>query len=333
MPKNNFIRKGHIMIRLLIVMLLVFSFAKANGQRYFIKFGSFKNIVGLKKNIRKLPNSLRSHVIIVRKNGWYIPFAYYTSNKRVLYSKVSSYKRYFPDAHIAKSSSMLKYPIVQNYSKIKHIYKPYTPPVHKSIVPKPYTVAPQIVPQYQNVAISPEDHILPPIPRVQQSQNVVPVVSTTTIVPAVVHSDDFEKVEIKQYKQFNKQMLSGHHYYLAYKGDENNPDLLIKVSFKNDEVIYQPVIGDMKMTKASYLVDGDRLYMFTNAFTRDGAFSKIEENKDDHIIVSSWINGKKLNILRYYYKLNDAKAYLGLETSNGLSEALQEGEFFWDKYR
>ena len=325
------------MIRLLVIMLLVFSFAEANGQKYFIKFGSFKNLAGLKQNIRKLPTSLRSHVIIVRKNGWYIPFAYYTSNKQSLYSKVARYKRYFPDAHIAHSSIMLSYPIIKNYSKITHrvkrVYTPPRTPVRNYFVPKNYRPAPKIVPEYQNIAISPEDNILPAIPKVEKSQNSVPVVSTTTIVPAVVNEDDFGKVEIKQYKQFNKQMLSGHSYYLAYKGEGKSPNLLIKVSFKNDEVTYQPIIGDMKMTKANYLVDGDRLYMYTNVFTRDGAFSKLEENKDDHIVVSSWVNGKKLNTLRYYYKLNDAKEYLGLKKSKGLSEALQEGEFFWDKYR
>ena len=325
------------MLRLFITITILFSFAQANGQKYFIKFGSFKNLVGLKQNIRKLPISLRSHVIIVRKNEWYIPFAYYTSNKQSLYSKVAKYKQYFPDAHIAHSSIMLSYPIVKNYSKVTHrvkrVYTPPRPPVRNYFVPKNYSPVPKIVPEYQNVAISPEDHILPPIPKVQNIQNEAPVVSTTTIVPAITDSDDFGKIEIKQYKQFNKQMLSGHHYYLTYKGEGENPDLLIKVSFKNDEVTYQPVIGDMKMTRANYLVDGDRLYMYTNAFTRDGAFSKLEEYKDDHIVVSSWINGKKLNTLRYYYKLNDAKKYLGLKTSEGLSEALQDGEFFWDKYR
>ncbi len=326
------------MLRLFIIITILFSLAEANEQKYFIKFGSFKNRVALEQNIQKLPPSLRSPVIIVHKNGWYIPLAYYTSNKKILYSKVSNYKRYFPDAHIAHSSSILTYPIVKNYSKrttdvTKRAYKTYTPPTRNYIAPQPYRAVPKTVPQYQNVAISPEDHILPPMPRVQPTHHEVPVVSTTTIVPAVSNSDDFGKVEIKQYKQFNKQMLSGHHYYLAYKQEGKNPKLLIKVSFKNDEVTYQPVIGDMKMTKANYLVDGDRLYMFTNAFTKDGAFSKLEENKDNHIVVSSWINGKKLNTLRYYYKLNDAKEYLGLKASTGLSEALQEDEFFWDKYR
>ena len=326
------------MLRIFITIAILFSSTQASGEKYFIKFGSFKNLVGLKQNIRKLPAPLRSHVMIVYKNGWYIPFAYYTTNKRALYSKVSSYKRYFPDAHIGHSSTLLKYPIVQNYSKTtsvtKRLHKAYTPPRNRYFAPKQYRILPKrVVSQYQNIAISPEDHILPPIPRVQNRLNEAPVVSTTTIVPAISDSDGFGKVEIKQYKQFNKQMLSGHHYYLAYKGDGENPDLLIKVSFKNDEVTYQPIIGDMKMTKANYLVDGDRLYMFTDVFTRDGAFSKLEENRDDHIVVSSWVNGKKLNTLRYYYKLNDAKEYLGLKTSKGLSEALQDGEFFWDRYR
>jgi len=128
-------------------------------------------------------------------------------------------------------------------------------------------------------------------------------------------------------------MLSGKHYYLAYKSTKESPNLLIKVSFQNHVVIYQPIIGDMKMTEANYLIENKRLYMFANSFTKDGAYSKLDEHRKNHFLVSSWVNGKKLNTLRYYYDLNDAKEYLNLETSNGLANVLEEGsydEFFLD---
>jgi hypothetical protein len=122
-------------------------------------------------------------------------------------------------------------------------------------------------------------------------------------------------------------MLSGQHYYLAYKKTDSNPNLLIKVTFGNHQVTYQPVIGEMQMTKASYVTEADKLYMFADTFTRNGSFSKLDEHRENHFLVSSWANGKKLNTLRYYYKMNDAKEYLGIGTSDGLAEVLSEGDY------
>ena len=322
------------MIRFLVIVSILFTMSYANSEKHFIKFGSFKNIYGLEKSISKLPNSLRSHVIIFHANGWYIPIAYATKNKNALYSKVASYKRYFPDAHIAKSSNIFQYPIVKSYiqpvsSTQKTYSQPYVAPSKVYVQPPVQRVVPQAVrPQYQNVAISEEDNILGPIVPIAQPMSSNPsTVKTTIIVPTVVKPNDFKVEERIQYKNFSKEMLSGQYYYLAYKASSKNPNLLIKVSFSSDEVTYQPIIGDMKMTKANYLVDNNRLYMFTNDFTREGAFSKLEEHRANHFLVSSWANGKKLNTLRYYYKMNDAKEYLGIDTSNGLAEVLQDGDF------
>jgi len=59
----------------------------------------------------------------------------------------------------------------------------------------------------------------------------------------------------------------------------------------------------------------------------DGAYSKIEKNRRDYILVSSWYGGKKLNTLRYYDNLKDAKKYLKKEESGDLATALEDGEF------
>ena len=312
------------MIRTLLSIMVLINISYANSERYFIKLGSFKNLQGLEQNIERLPHNLRSHVVIIRSNSWYIPFAYYVSNKRSLYRYVPKYKRYFPDAHINHSAYMLQYPVVKNYTqsyKHKKRYQ-YHPPQTSYRTP---TFVQTTQPQYQNVAISEMDY----------TQQVPVTVSAPTHISKTIETTPTvnETQTQKKYKYFTKKMLSGKHYYLAYKSTKDSPDLLIKVSFQNHIVTYQPIIGDMKMTKANYLIENRRLYMFANSFTKDGAYSKLEEHRKNHFLVSSWINGKKLNTLRYYYDLNDAKEYLNLKTSNGLANVLEEGtydEFFLD---
>jgi len=331
------------MIRLLLLIILLFNVTYASSEKYFIKFGSFKNLKGLERHIAKLPTSLRSHVVIVYANPWYIPFAYYTSNKYALRAKVDWYKRYFKDAHIAHSSSMLRYPLVRNYAKRTKVkvttprrrYVPsvrVTPPVR---VASPMRVAPT---RPQNIGLSQAnytfqsvEHLAPVNPVTVKPRVIQPKIVTQKVVyKEVPKKDTIFSSKIKRYKHFSKEMLGGHYYYLAYKKEGDNPNLLIKVSFKNHEVTYQPVIGEMQMTKANYMVENNKLYMFANTFTKNGSFSKLEEHHKKYFLVSSWANGKKLNTLRYYYKLNDAKQYLGLRPSNGLAEILSEGDY--DEY-
>jgi hypothetical protein len=321
------------MIRFIVVLALLVNVGYAGGKKYFIKFGSFKDLRGLEKSVAKLPRSLRSHVIIIRSNRWYIPFAYYTANKRALYSKVSKYKRYFPDAHIAKSAYMLSHPIVRNYATKKTVKREYIPPVRTYVAPVRQHVS--LSPVYQNTSIAdlplavtiPMNASLPLEPVATLPVVEQPVIIQSAYVAPVEEEDVFKKKEPKRYKNFSTKMLSGQRYYLTYKASTKNPDLLIKISFGTHDVTYQPVMGNMQMTQASYLIEGDRLYMFANVFTRDGAFSKLEEHRKNHFLVSSWANGKKLNTLRYYYHLNDAKEYLGMATSTGLAKTLEEGDF------
>lgn len=315
------------MLRLILGFIVMFQIAHAK-DKYFIQLGSFKQLNVLERSIGTLPNNLRSHVIVVRSNSWYIPFAYYTDSKNVLYPEVPKYKRYFPDAYINHSSTMMHHPMVRNYTQSATRKRTVTPPppVAKPKVitrPKPIVRRPQTE-RYQNVAISEEDNTLNlPVQiktqAVQPKAQVTKVVNTPTeTVPVIVH---------KRYKHFNKKMLSGKFYYLAYKSTNESPNLLIKVTFGNHLVTYQPVMGDMTMTQANYLIENNRLYMFADSFTKDGAYSILDEYRTDHFLVSSWANGKKLNTLRYYYRLNDAKEYLGLETSKGLATTLEEGSF------
>ena len=224
--------------------------------------------------------------------------------------KLPSYKRYFSDAYITSSPYILNHQIVRNYTKnAKKRYKPAT-----------YKKRPtRRVPRYQNIAISQDD----------SSMIYTPNITYETIPQRekVVIPKSKRRVVRKRYKYFTKRMLSGNHYYLAYKSTKTSPNLLVKVSFYNHKVIYQPIIGDMSLREANYLVYDKKLYMFADSFSKNGAFSKIEGNKKKYILVSSWYNGRKLNTLRYYYNLNDAKRYLGERESGELATALEDKEF------
>jgi len=303
------------MIRIILLILVFINISYAGARKYYIQLGSFRQLPVLEKSINRLPPSLRSHVVIIRRpDGWYIPFAYHTTKKYALMKQVPSYKRYFPDAHINSSAYILTHQVIRNYTKNgrkRYTNVSYTPRVR--------------MPSYQNVSIYKGNNILPYTPPSVEYETI------PTIIPKYAQIIPKPKKKVtkkrKKYKYFNKRMLSGHHYYLAYKSTKNSPNLLVKVTFYNHDVIYEPIIGNMDMSSAKYVVKNKKLYMFADTFLKDGAFSKIEGNKKDYILVSSWYNGKKLNTLRYYYNLNDAKKYLGEKRSGSLATALEDGEF------
>ena len=401
------------MLRLLLIISIFINISYAQGQRYFIQLGSFKDQRLLERNIAKLPHELRSHIVVVKSNYWLIPFAYHTPNKVALYRKLSEYKRYFPDAIVSSSTYILSHKVVLNYveqkspsratpqprePKIAYYKAPqYKPkmyqneqyvspeatvvyhPEAKLYQPKRYSsLEPTVIyhpeaTRYQEETYSPPEPTVVYHPEVQSYQEEVyqdedtasivqreeesitdaPLVASTKEPLSVIESAPIVSYQatptplktvsipkpsaitdtrsIKRYHNFSSQMLSGQQYYIAYKATESNPNLLIKVKFGTHTVSYQAIIGDMKMADAHYIVDNHRLYMYADSFSEDGAYSKIEGQRPDHILVSSWAGGKKLNTLRYYFRLSDAKRYLSVVQSNDkLSETIEEGlDYDW----
>jgi len=294
-------------IRIILFISIFINIIYANSL-YYIQFGSFRQLPVLERSINRMPYEMRSHVVVVRSNGWFIPFAYRTAKLRALRSKLSSYKRYFPDAHIASSPYILNHVIIRNYtSKVKKYIKPI----------------------YSTTIYQQSNNRVSYMPIKENSFNENSKIDSYITVTKTVIPKPTKKIYKKnrKYKYFNKRMLSGRHYYLAYKSADKTPDLLVKVSFENHRVTYQPMVGNMSMKEARYLVNNKKLYMFADSFSKDGAFSKIEGNKKDYILVSSWFNGKKINTLRYYYNLNKAKKYLGEKSLGKLATALEDGEF------
>jgi hypothetical protein len=312
----------------IILYILIFVNIIYADRLYYIKFGSFRQWTVLERSINRLPYKMRSHVIVVKSRGWFIPFAYHTTKLQALRVKLPQYKRYFPDAHIASSPYILNHRVVRNYTsneiqRRKYIRVPEKQYSHNitsmwklkrnSTITAPPLSRTTYVRKTKPVSLKHDPEI----------QSYITI--TKTVIPTPTKNIESGK---RVYKNFNKKMLSGRDYYLTYKSkDKDIPNLLVKVSFKNYKVTYQPLVGDMNMREAKYLVDDNKLYMFADTFSKEGAFSKIEGNKKDYILVSSWYNGKKINTLRYYYDLNKAKSYLGEKSLSRLATALEDGDF------
>ena len=302
------------MIRFLLFILIFMGVTHAQNH-YFIKLGSFKQLKGLERSINRLPQTLREQVVVVESNHWFIPFAYHSPNKNIPRKKLSGYKRYFPDAHINHSPAILHHPVILDYRRNNRVQEVQEPPVY---------IQSNNLNQLQNVAISQEDNTLP-----YTIISSTPMMQPISYTPIPTPNQKRVKIVHHHEKYFSKKMLSGKYYYLAYKKTDTSPDLLVKVKFENHQVKYQAVIGDMQLLDANYLVKDKKLYMYATTFSAEGAYSLIEENRKNHILVSSWSKGKKLNTLRYYYRLNDAKNYLksGDASEDSLATTLQESEF------
>jgi len=299
-------------LRIVLLILLLYTLPISANKFYYIKLGSFRNWDVLERSINRLPYHMRSHVVVVRLNGWFVPYAYYTSKLYALKKRVYDYRRYFPDARISSSSKILYGRVFRDYRAKNGLSKR----VVINSVPQNYIPPPpptlNSYPKVEETLVSNETIDYPRVDSVlSQIQN---------IAPKRDNRGSFNR-------GFSKKMLSGYKFYLAYKSPDGKNDLLIKLSFGNFTVKYQPIIGNMEMREAKYLVENNRLYMFADTFSENGAYSKIEKLTKDYMVVSSWFGGKKINTLRYYYSLDKAKEYLGKSSSDKLVDALEDGEF------
>ncbi len=250
------------------------------------------------------------------------------SRPKIVYHQVPQYRPriYQDEQYIAPEASVVYHPEVipapQNFYEEDTTFSDEDT-YSKSIIELEEEAIPSVPFVEDDISPTPfvEERTPPPVKRYRE-QKTVPLPTPTVIT---------NPRDIKRYRNFSPKMLSGKHYYLAYKATQSNPNLLIKVKFGTHRVTYQPIIGDMQMADAYYIVDNKRLYMYAENFSENGAYSKIEAQRADHILVSSWNGGKKLNTLRYYFRISDAKRYLNIkQSSDKLSEAIEEGlDYDW----
>lgn len=98
-------------------------------------------------------------------------------------------------------------------------------------------------------------------------------------------------------------------FYISYsrKKITNEEKLLIRVIFTKEKVYYDSVIGKMQSFNLKYKIKNNKLYFFKEGLFSSMTYTKLEKTTSNYYLISNWIKGKKINHLRYYFNLEDAK--------------------------
>ncbi len=108
-------------------------------------------------------------------------------------------------------------------------------------------------------------------------------------------------------------LLKDKTFYLApVLRSSKDKKYLIKVVFGNTQVSYTPILGDIPPMTALYKVEGNRLFLYQKGLFNPNIYSLLEESRFKYHLISSWVGNKRINYLRYYLNLHDAKAYINL---------------------
>ena len=258
---------------------------------YYIQLGSFLNIELIKVVLSNIPYSISKNIIIVRQNQWYIPLVL---NKKLLEDikqDIFLYLKYFKDAIITRSKTLDKYENINyNLQNKKPLFK-----FRKKI--------------YKNKSIN-------------LHKKTYKNISTN------LHKRIYKKKLINLHINNNlKKNIKNKIFYMAYKADKKKSSLLIKLIFKENTILYRPIIGDIGLTEAKYLIRDNKLFMYTDSFNINSIYSIIEQKNLNFLLISSWDKQKKISTLRYYFRLIDAKKYLGLKLHSKLSRILENNKF------
>ncbi len=115
-----------------------------------------------------------------------------------------------------------------------------------------------------------------------------------------------EKSESSFYDKIQQKEL----YLCSHGKSSGGKKLLFRVAFTKDKVAYTPIIGKVPPIEAEYRVKDNKLYLFQKGMFNPKVYSKLEEIASKYYLISSWIEKHKSNTMRYYFDLEDARAYL-----------------------
>lgn len=112
--------------------------------------------------------------------------------------------------------------------------------------------------------------------------------------------------EISFYDKIKQKTL----YLCVYSKASKGQKFLIRATFGIKQATYVPIIGKMPSFKLTYKIKNNRLYLFQEGSFNPTIYSKLEKTFSNYYLISSWTTDVKIDTMRYYYHLEDAKAYL-----------------------
>ncbi len=133
--------------------------------------------------------------------------------------------------------------------------------------------------------------------------------ATKTIIKNKTNTSLQKTKNINTASFYNK--IKNRTFYLCTYGKTTNwKKVLLKTTFTKDHVSYHPLIGKVPPMKAQYKVMHDKLYLFQKNMFNPRVYSRLAYETPQYYAVSSWLDNRRINTVRYYFSEKDARRYL-----------------------
>ena len=266
------------MFRLLyITILLILPLQTIASDSYTVRIAVYNNIDSLQQKLNKLSPELRKTVEIQRRGEQHVAYSKQTEDKTKLQKLLPSYQKVFPDAFISTYQ-----PAKKNTTQTNTVKK---------------TVESKIQPQTTKSTLS-QTTAVQEMPSDIKQNKVHTTYSRKIVNPT--------KNDISFYDRFHQKTL----YLCAYGKEEWSPNVLIHVAFFDKEVIYTPIMGNIKYRREVYTIDKNRLYISQQGLFDSEIAHTLDSITADYYLISTWIGKSKINTIRYYFDLEKAEAYV-----------------------
>jgi hypothetical protein len=124
------------------------------------------------------------------------------------------------------------------------------------------------------------------------------------------NKDTLPKVSSKKPLSFYDKIKQRTLYLCSGKHTKKTHKFLIEVTFKKKSVTYKPIIGQVPPISALYKTTDNKLFLYQKGLLNHNVYSTLEKTYAKYYLISSWIGKKKVNTLRYYFNIRDAKRYI-----------------------
>ena len=215
----------------------------------------------------------------------------------------------------ALSSTMytVKLAVYKNEKALNKQLKKFSPAIRKTIIIE------KIKKRYKVKTLSTKnkkllDTLLPAYKKVFPDASIhkVPSPKIIKVKPKIEKKSPQENNSTQKLNTFHRALQDKTFYLCPNFNRTKNKKFLIEIAFKKTTVTYTPILGKVPPMSALYKIEDNKLFLYQKELLNPKIFSLLETTYFKYHLISSWVGEKKVKSLRYYFNLNDAKAYLEL---------------------
>jgi hypothetical protein len=147
------------------------------------------------------------------------------------------------------------------------------------------------------------------LPRTIPEPEKVEEVNASTIADTIIQNrtisnPSMENIPLQD--RIKNKML----YLCAYGEEAWSSNILIQIDFFETEVRFTPIIGKVSGKEELYKIENEKLYISRKGLFETEIYSTLEEVTSEYYLISSWASDRKITSIRYYFDLENAKAYV-----------------------